>query len=480
MITANSPWRLTGTVPFATWSKTILNAGGPADLASYRTWDAAGDLSALALAQLGEESSYGTQYDANPASNKNPLNLRPRGGDGFLAFDDYAKGIVNWRVRLLDAAYAYKDTVSIADLITVYAPPSDSNDTAGYIRNVVQRLTEWQQGGTNPVPTATVTFGKVPKPPMVELIVRKAANTDGVQHGYYQLSQPRQNVGVCEHITDGHGSIEFYSQFFGIDGERADDALVDYVVGRDGRIGHLNDENGTRAGWANGADDGLEGDGPAFLAHYAGELDPGNTHLISIEHEGVAAEDWSGAQWNASVALDAWLFDQMHVQHDSFPVNQNVGIVTHLLHSEFTGKGGNALDECPGRYLKQNITRFQNDVKAILMAHQVTGTVTPVADIPTVPWSESAIGHQTLNGVPAIAFLAELTAKSSKSNRVAVYANGACKKGDEIGYVEVGKTAKGRGSYRNEKGQVIYCVDMGAAGVGRSRRSGWVENLPTP
>lgn len=104
----------------------------------------------------------------------------------------------------------------------------------------------------------------------------------------------------------------------------------------------------------------------------------------------------------------------------------------------------------------------------------------PVETVPSVPWSESTIGHQMLNGVPAIALLASVTAKSERSQRVAVYANAACKKGTEIGYVQVGKEAKCRGTFRNSKGRVIYLVDLGSAGIGRAWRSGFHENLPTP
>lgn len=321
-------------------------------------------------------------------------------------------------------------------------------------------------------PMSDVTFGLVPKPPIVELICSKEPNTGGVQHGYYQLAHPRQNVGVCEHITDGLGSIEFYSNFFSIGGERADDALVDYVVGRDGRIGHLNDENGTRAGWANGADDGMEGDGPAFLAHFAGELDPGNTHLISIEHEGRAADDWTGAQWNASVALDAYLFDRMGVRYDRFPVNQSIGIATHLLHSEFTGKGGNALDECPGRYLKRRINEFQAGIKAVMMAHQVTGTVTPV--VPSVPWSKTDTAIIDFHGTKVLPFYGSVTARRN----VPVKEN-ASKNAKVIDTINAGETAIIRGTCRSGNTRIAF-IDRGAKGVGRSSLSAFHEKWPVP
>ena len=54
-------------------------------------------------------------------------------------------------------------------------------------------------------------------------------------------------------------------------GKRAGDALTDTVIGRDGRIGLLNDwrdpeRGGRRAGWANGTATGTGGDGVASTA----------------------------------------------------------------------------------------------------------------------------------------------------------------------------------------------------------------------
>lgn len=244
---------------------------------------------------------------------------------------------------------------------------------------LVADMPERQTNGGIPVAQTPVVFGRVPKPPIVELICAKA----GPGHGYYEVS-PRSNVGVCEHITDGHGSIEWYHDFFSVGGERADDALVDFIIGRDGRIGMLNDPWGTRAPWANGNTAGLEGDGPAFIAKFG--VDAVNTRLISIEHEGFAAEDWTGAQWNAAVNLDAWLYDQMHVRHDSFPIHQDYRVDVHLLHSYFTNKGGNGLDECPGRYLKNHLESFESAVRGILAAHQIT---TNMSDLPD--WWDRAL-----------------------------------------------------------------------------------------
>ena len=222
-----------------------------------------------------------------------------------------------------------------------------------------------------------ITFKQVPDPGIIRMISPKPY--DGA--GFTRVA-PRKPVGVCEHITAGYGSSKWYSEFFGTGGERQYDALVDFVIDRKGTIGMLNDPWGTRSPWANGRTDGLEGDGPAFLATFG--INGVNDRLISVEHEGLPGDTWPQVQWEASVKLTAYLFDQMGVRWDSFPVHQAYGVVTHTLHSEFTGKGGNGIDECPGRFLKGRITQFQSEVRNYMKSYQV-GSSVPAEPKPVPP-----------------------------------------------------------------------------------------------
>src|SRR5690242_16207124 len=187
-------------------------------------------------------------------------------------------------------------------------------------------------------------------PPINKMICDKPYDGAG-----YNSCPPRVIVGVCDHITAGGGSIEFYHDFFNTGGERQYDALVDFVVGKDGRIAMLNDPWGTRMPWANGGSDGLEGDGPAFVKRFG--VYGINFNLASVEHVGDGTTPWPQVQWDASVALDAWLFDRSGMRWDSFPVHQDYGVVTHLLHFEFATK------PCPGPYLRDNIDKYQADVR---------------------------------------------------------------------------------------------------------------------
>jgi len=244
-----------------------------------------------------------------------------------------------------------------------------------------------------------VIFGRVAKPRIEMMIVAKPY--DGA--GYTRLAAPRRLVGVCEHITAGRGTAAWYAGFFGTGGQRALDALVDFVVDRTGTIGQLNDPWGTRSPWANGRLDGLEGDGPAFLAKFG--VNGVNDRLASIEHEGTAIEDWTTAEWESAVKLTAWLFDQIGVRWDTYPVHQLFNTVTHLLHSEFTGKGGNGLDECPGRYLKTHIDQFQADVRGILKAAQIS---VPIANPPKPAPVQGVVYPDGLNAKAVSAFFGKV------------------------------------------------------------------------
>jgi hypothetical protein len=210
---------------------------------------------------------------------------------------------------------------------------------------------------------ADVVFGRVPDPGIIPMIVPKPYDGAGYNSG------TRKMVGVCNHITAGGGSIEFYASFFGTGGERQYDALVDFVVGKDGRIGMLNDPRGRRIPWANGGSDGLEGDGPAFVSRFGvGGI---NANLASVENVGDGTTPWPDIQWNSSVALTAHLSDQAGVRWDSFPVHQDYSVVTNMLHFEFATK------PCPGPYLRNNISRFQDEARAIMKQHQAVDVTVP-------------------------------------------------------------------------------------------------------
>jgi N-acetylmuramoyl-L-alanine amidase CwlA len=157
MISRDTNWREIGDVPYTTWQSVIRSNGGPAELAGIDGWNAASPHSALALAMLKVESSYATDFDANPASNRNPLNLKKPNGGGYVWYPNWASGIEGWRERITSPLYksgVYKNTSTIKDLIYVYAPPFDQTKTTtdAYIDTIVRLTNDWERVGTGTTP----------------------------------------------------------------------------------------------------------------------------------------------------------------------------------------------------------------------------------------------------------------------------------------------------------------------------------------
>lgn len=204
---------------------------------------------------------------------------------------------------------------------------------------------------------ADIVFGHVPKPAMVELIVSKPAEGRG-----FDRVPPRKIVGTCNHRTEGRDTPESVSHLFSTGGERQYDALTDYCIGTDGRIGHLNDEYGTRAGWANGGSDGLEGDGPNFVKTFG--VVGINSRLASIEHCGLGGDPVTPQQFESSARLNAWVFDKAGVPYDTFPIHPKFGVVTQLEHWEFATKG------CPGAQFRAHTDELHQRIRALLKEGQ--------------------------------------------------------------------------------------------------------------
>jgi len=160
-VNRNTPWRHLGKVPLAIWHKRITDAGGLSEAAERDVWEACGDDSALMLAMLRAESSYASNFAAIPASNRNPWNLQIAGVG--LWFASIREAALAWRVRLYDPRYKqgiYTRTTTIADLIGVYAPKSDGNDTEGYIAKVVATIND--NGFDPPVTTPSTPPEPIP------------------------------------------------------------------------------------------------------------------------------------------------------------------------------------------------------------------------------------------------------------------------------------------------------------------------------
>ena len=187
-------------------------------------------------------------------------------------------------------------------------------------------------------------YRRVPHPPFVDLPVSKPVAGG---YGYTRISAgSRRIVGVMNHETQGRGSGPWYRDFFSCpSGARCSDALVDYLITRDGTIFRLNDPANDRSPWANGGSLGLEGDGPAFYARFGAS--GVNNSLISIEYEKLDADDFTTAQVQAGGVLNAYWHDQDGQDWESYPYVPRYGCVTSLAHFEIgtTNCGVGELDD---------------------------------------------------------------------------------------------------------------------------------------
>jgi hypothetical protein len=209
-------------------------------------------------------------------------------------------------------------------------------------------------------------------PSMIQAIVTKPYDGAG-----YDSCKPRVCVGLGIHCWDGHlpgsteaAKIDYARKFFSTGGQRQYDALVDFVITKDGTIGMLNDPFGTRRPWANGWGDegpGLEGDGVAFVDKFGAYGT--NFNLASCEHEAICGEELTPAQFEASAQLNAWIFDHAQVGWDSFPVNQNYGVVTSIWHSEFAKK------DCPCQAIRDQTPALHARIVEILKHYQTQPTL---------------------------------------------------------------------------------------------------------
>ena len=139
-------WRTIGDVSYPLWEREIAQHGGPNDPRSRDAYDAARPHTALCLGMLWVESQYGTAFYRNRPENKNALNLRPPNGDGYLTFPTWTDGVRAWRERIISPTYKqgiYARTVTLDDLVAVYAPKNDGNAPKAYAATIRALWAVW-------------------------------------------------------------------------------------------------------------------------------------------------------------------------------------------------------------------------------------------------------------------------------------------------------------------------------------------------
>lgn len=216
-------WRALGDVPYTIWRDELDRLDSPILREGEAAWRAASPHSALCLAMMFVESQYGTEFDRNSYDNRNALNLRLRGRAPFAGFPTWTAGIAEWRARITDSLYAYRDTVTVADLVEVYAPSSDGNDVDRYVATVNRLIGQWpREVPVSTLPAIVITAGhrsdadtgnpaEKARTPMMARAYKAAFEAAGFPTYYWQSmdgdTRPDQSPGGLDGVGRGVGRL---------------------------------------------------------------------------------------------------------------------------------------------------------------------------------------------------------------------------------------------------------------------------------
>lgn len=302
-------------------------------------------------------------------------------------YPTYAAAAADWGPYILGPIY--QDLVTIAELIGHYAPWSDGNNPDHYGRRAADLIDALPlREEESPVPDLVF---KTLRPPAYDTrIVVKPWEGAG-----FDRVPPRNNVGMCMHKWWGTGDKYALYRLFSTGGERQADALVDWSITQEGEVVLLNEPWGTRAGWANGPANNLEGDGVQFVRQLG--VGAVNGRLVSCEFEG-RDEPLTAAQMQRGSDLWAYYYDQWEVPYTEYPMNPKVGLVTDLDHWEIGDK------ECPFAGARGQRSQFQDLVRGKLKAAQTQGGSTdPIPPVnppqPDHSWIPDGMTEDVVEGL---------------------------------------------------------------------------------
>jgi hypothetical protein len=224
-------------------------------------------------------------------------------------------------------------------------------------------------------------FTPIDNPESVDLYVSKLSNKNGFDWVAF-----RTVIGDVNHVTRTNGRIEHIYGLMAPGGDREDDLLVDTVIGRDGRIGLLNDpfitKDEARASWVNnGPGTQLSLAGAQFVSRF-GTVGLGR-YLVSKAHICRADQDLTDAQFEASARVSAAIHQQACCPWDRFPFNPLYGLSLSFWHCAF------GADACPGDVFQRHWAQpLEDRIRALLRRAQ-----TGVAEDFTPPVAEVAALH---------------------------------------------------------------------------------------
>lgn len=404
-ITRNSDWRHIGAVPYETWEKLILQAGGSPGFADRRVWEAYGDDSALALAQAEAESSYASNYRKIPENLRDPLNLQVDGkgvdfskGGSVQPVDAYVAGAREWLRRLYSPSYkngVYTKTKSIYEMVSEFAPESDGNDPLGYSTKVAAHIKTYGYGppvtppSTPEEPVTTYNYSNGVHPNAVQIKVSEGSKFAG-------YIDPASHIIRAFVIHSAYGYLQGTTTYF-----QQGNALTDYMVGNssdgaglDGELRQFNDPHGPRYAWSSGPVSSPIEDAAKFLEIFGPNKEVVNMYTTSLERSGDSRNAVTPKEHAKRVALIAYHANEYGkylkaktgqdlFTCDTFPLIPSQNNRSFLIyHGEINA---DKRTSCPDSQVRSTIDRIVTDVKATLAAWQKgDGTSTPPVDPPPV------------------------------------------------------------------------------------------------
>lgn len=230
----------------------------------------------------------------------------------------------------------------------------------------------------DPPPMADITFGRVPKPVIVNRIIPDADNWAWDSLG------PRDVLGVVYHTQVGTnwGTDGWFRTLWQPDGSPAGGqlGLTDYGITRRGTgILQWNDPWGhaskgvspNRSPYASGPwERPPGGDGHAFVNTYG--VNAINQRLASLEVDQFYDTLFTDEGFATLVALSAWIADQAKVPWDTYPINPATGLTFTYLHNEFQNH-----KPCAGSVIIGRVDELIAATAARMKQFQ-TGAVQPV------------------------------------------------------------------------------------------------------
>lgn len=387
-------WRTSGDTTLASFaailppSSEIIKRGEVENV-----YNAASPYTRLMLGMLAAESSFAKNFNRVPASMNNPLNMRIRGEESFQSFPTIAASVREWKARITSPTYAYRDTNSVYELVSIYAPPDDNNDVDTYVATVESVINRLPRKEAN----VAIAFGNVPHPDFND---RPITKPEGV--GQNNLGK-RSVKGVVWHRMLGtlNGTDGYFRN-------PSVAALTDYGVGvasidgnqYDGVIYKWNDPYGYQSGWASGRVIAPYGDGLEFLAKYG--IGAVNRDQVSIEISGQYGTELTEKSRQSIAELTAYYADQYQIPWDVFPIAPEDDFSFVRWHQEFTGP---AEKVCPGAVVIEETNDLIERTRAIMKLYQEDGT-TPEkpkyapADTPAFLANDNGLRVEYINSTP--------------------------------------------------------------------------------